>query len=376
MNSIYMNNAASAWPLAPGVTEAMQLALQRPPEHPGRSASACNSLTACREGLARMLAVDDPSRIVLTTGSTHSLNLAILGLGLPAGAHVITTVTEHNSALRPLFHLRDILSLRLTIIGLDERGALDAAAYRRALEEEPALVVLNHASNVTGRVNDAADWFEQAHAADAATLLDASQTLGCIPVQPKTLNADLVAFTGHKGLRGPAGTGGLYVGEGVELQQVFVGGTGVRSDLLHHPPEMPTRLEAGTPSAAAFAGLAEAVQWAAAGMDERRRIDRQRAGDLREALRRVERVSLIDDDDSVERCSVLSFHLAGWSVEEAGYVLENSFGVVCRTGLHCAPLIHEPLGCGGEGTIRLSPSAMTTPEEVAATISAVERLAA
>lgn len=372
MRAVYLNNAATAWPKAPGVAEAVAGAIDRPPIHPGRTPfGGPDPMATCRRALARLLGVPDPARIVLTSNATASLNLAILGLGLRRGDHVVTTVTEHNSVLRPLEHLRLSQGITVTYVGLTPDGALDAEAFLRALEQGAKVAAVNHGSNVTGRVNDVAELFGQARHVGAVTILDASQTMGHLPVRPLELGADVVAFTGHKGLLGPAGTGGLYVSPELELRQVVVGGTGVRSDLATHPEEMPTRLEAGTPAMPAFAGLAAALEWRESHGAEWELAARRSAEALRAGLRAIGGVSLVDDDDQAPRTGVVSLRASGWDVEELGYVLVESFGIHCRTGLHCAPLIHEAIGTAPDGTLRLSVSGFTSEEDVLYALSAL-----
>jgi selenocysteine lyase/cysteine desulfurase len=372
---IYLNNAASAWPKAPGVAEAMTEEVSSLPKHPGRTVTAADRYPdACRTRMARLLGVDRPGCIVLTQHATHALNLAILGLDLKAGDEAVTTVAEHNSMLRPLARLEDLQGIRLTIIGLTPEGTLDEGAFERALAREPRLVAFNHASNVTGQVLPVAECFARAHRAGAVTLLDASQSLGHIPVNAAALHADLIAFTGHKGLRGPAGTGGLYVREGLELEQVIVGGTGIRSDLRLHPTEMPTRLEAGTPNMPALAGLATALHWGEEQGTAFEAVAADRAAKLRAGLSRIPGVRLFGDGKP-PWTGIVSFRIDGWMVEETGYALAESFGIVCRTGLHCAPLIHAAVGSAPEGTVRFSPSGATTEQEIEEAIAAIRRMA-
>jgi len=373
---VYLNNAASSWPKAPGVTQAVCRALEDLPVHPGRAALRHDATAHCRAHLAALLAAAQPDRIVLTVNATQALNLAILGLDLAPGALVVTTVTEHNSVLRPLHHLAERRGIRLEVVGLDAQGRIDGPAWAAAVARRPALAVLNHASNVTGRIADAARLLGQAHDAGAVTLLDASQTLGIAPVHAGRLQADLVAFTGHKGLHGPPGTGGLYVAPHLDLTQWFVGGTGVRSDLALHPTDMPMRLEAGTPNVPALAGLAAALAWwAQKGASHHERV-LHLAARLRAGLRATPGVRLFGDGPENESTGVVSFLIAGWSAEDAGYVLGESFGIVCRTGLHCAPLIHAPLGCAPAGTVRFSVSGFNTEDDIEAALRAVGRLAA
>lgn len=375
-DAIYLNNAAGSWPPAPGVVEAVTTALEEQPEHPGRSISpSADVATGCRSKLAYLLGGVDPTRIALTSSATQALNIALLGVGLAGGDHVITTVTEHNSVLRPLHHLEKERNIRLSIIGMDSLGAVDRDSFGTALMDKPALVVMNHASNVTGRINDVASYFIRAREAGALTLLDASQTFGAANVSPKELNADIVAFTGHKGLHGPLGTGGLFISEDLELDQIFVGGTGIRSDLLMHPGEMPLRLEAGTPNTPAIAGLSAALGWVLECGEEFRSRAQKHAEALREGLGKIRGINIFDDREGAERTGVVSFRLDGWSVEETGVILLQSFNIVSRTGLHCAPLIHRAIGSWPEGTVRFSVSGFNTVAEVEAAVSAIEKIA-
>jgi len=373
---IYLNHAAASWPKPPGVVEAVAAALRRPPEDPGRSpgdgADADVALRG-RRALAALLGVPDPARIALTAGATHALNLAILGLA-PRLTRVVTTVTEHNSVLRPLWRLRRSAGIDLEVVGLGADGGLDREAWTRALARPADLAVLNHASNVTGRVNPVAECFAAARAAGARTLLDAAQTMGRVPVRPLELQADLVAFPGHKGLWGPPGTGGLWVAPGIELEQVLVGGTGVRGLSEAHPPDMPLRLEAGTPDTPAVAGLVAGLEWlvaAGAGLARQAEAALRR---LRDGLRAIPAARVVDPAEA-PRVGVLSLRLAGWEVDEAAFVLRESFGIVTRAGLHCAPLLHPALGTAPEGTLRLSVSGLTTEADVDAALAALRRMA-
>ena len=228
---------------------------------------------------------------------------------------------------------------------------------------------------MTGKANPVEPLFRLAKAAGALTLLDASQSLGWIPVHPCQLHADLVAFTGHKGLRGSPGTGGLWVAPEIELEQIIVGGTGTRSDLEGHPAEMPARLEAGTPNLPALAGLAAALRWreqdGGASTANQQRLTARLHGGLAE----IPRVRLCGGACPAASSGILSFQIRDWDVEEAGYVLRESFGIICRTGLHCAPLIHAALGTAPQGTIRFSLSGCNSEEDVARALGAVRELA-
>jgi selenocysteine lyase/cysteine desulfurase len=370
---IYMNNAASAFPLAPGVIEAMVACMKNPPRNEGRnSVAALNGIGECRLNIAQLMRVS-PEDLVFTSGATQALNMAILGFGLKEGDRVVTSVTEHNSVLRPLAHLEDLIGIKVRYIRFDSCMGLDEAEAERLFAEKPRLVILNHASNVTGRIYPVARLFQRARAAGAATLLDAGQSIGRMPVCPVALNADLVAYSGHKGLRGPLGTGVLYVSKHIEIAPVFEGGTGVRSTERRQPMDMPMRLEAGTPNLPAWAGLNAAVLHnlqAADGLRERQRSCTER---LISGLKSIDRVRVIDPDCN-DRLPIVSFVIEGMDVEEAGFALSGSFGIQCRAGLHCAPLIHQYLGSLPDGTLRFSPSFEVSDEEIDYAVDAVRRL--
>ena len=342
--------------------------MREPPRVTGRDALASSdSLKQCRDKLAQLLGVG-VSQVVLTSGATYGLNAALLGLGLKRGDLVITTVMEHNSVLRPLACLEDRCGIRVEYIPLDADSKLDRSIYDRLLAEMPHLVVMTHASNVTGRINPVREWFEAAKSADALTLLDASQTAGRIPVTPDELFADMVVFPGYKGLRGPSGTGALYVAPPIMLEPIFTGGTGVKSDLRLQPPEMPMRLEPGTPNTPAFAGLNAALHYYtehAANIVEEETTMAER---LLSGLLNIPNVRVFDENP-LDRLPVISFSINSLDAETVGFALSESFGIKCRVGLHCAPLMHRALGIAG--TVRLSPSYANDPDDIDYALEAV-----
>lgn len=366
---VYLNNAATSWPKAPQVGGTVASYVSGLPYHAGRSGFSGPDIPGeCRNLLAGLLQVKDSSRIVLGPNATHALNIALHGIRWRPGATVVTTVAEHNSVLRPLHYLSKNKGISVQVVPVDKMGRVNLADWEEALTRFlPQLVVFTHASNVTGAVNDAAALTRIAKQVGAITLLDASQSLGIVPVLPDLWGVDLVAFTGHKYLLGPAGTGGLYIAPEIDLDCVWVGGTGIQSDLADMPATMPIRFEAGTPNDPAFAGLATALTWSLDNI-----LD---SGSL---LNKTEWLAaglaeLGADVIVVEppRTPVISFTLKNWSVEDVGELLHKSFGVVCRTGLHCAPLIHTCLGTAPTGTIRLSLSRFTREWEIEYCLKAV-----
>jgi cysteine desulfurase / selenocysteine lyase len=374
--TIYLNEATTSWPKAPGVIESVCASMAHLPSGVGRSASSGpDVLDACRQRLAALLGVGEPARIVLTMNATHALNPAIIGLRLCKGDGVVTTCAEHNSVLRPLYHLRQQKQVHLDVIGMDSAGKIDEAEFFSALEKQPSLVALTHASNVTGRVFDVHRFCTAAKAVGATTLVDASQSLGHIPVRPVEMNADIVAFPGHKALRGPAGTGGLYVAPGVELAPSIVGGTGILSESLLQPSNMPVRLESGTPNVPAFAGLLAALQWLEVNGQAARMQSEKLMSCLRSGLHAIPRVKMVGQTGDVSQLAVVSFCMTGLNVEDIGARLLHEYGIVCRTGLHCAPLIHKFLGTEPDGTVRFSLSGFTSESDVATALDAVEQIA-
>jgi cysteine desulfurase/selenocysteine lyase len=317
-----------------------------------------------------LLGQRDPSRLILTGGATESLNIALHGLPLD-GRTVLASAAEHNAVLRPLYLLEKMGKIDRCLVPCDGQGRVQREKWRRQVQEKrPALAVLTHASNVTGAVHPVEELFAEVHECGGLTLLDASQTIGLLPIDTNRLGADLLAFTGHKYLLGPPGSGGLYVRSEIELTPIFVGGTGVRSDLKEMPPEMPMRLEPGTPAVALFAGLARSLDWLEQNPSPFDTIN--------QLLVRLEQ-GLVEVGARVfsvagERTPVLSFTLPGWEVSDAGKALEASFGIICRTGLHCAPLIHEWLGSSPAGTIRFSLSRFTADPEVESALDALYRM--
>lgn len=368
---VYLNNAATSFPKPPPLGKEVCSWLDALPFHAGRSgAPAKDPLQACRQKLAGILGTTDPERIALSRCATESLNIALHGLGLKNQA-VIASRAEHNSVLRPLFRLRRLGMIDLHLVPCDGQGRAQREEWLRLTKElRPALAVLTHASNVTGAVNPISELFSAVHEFGGKTLLDASQTAGLLRLDVGELQADLLAFTGHKYLLGPTGTGGLYVRPGIDLDPLLTGGTGVRSELQEMPPEMPMRLEAGTPATPLFAGLAACLDWQEQHPLSRPSMDRSLIR-LEEGMRQAGAQVIAVTGP---RTPIISFTLPGWETADVGLALEKGFGIICRTGLHCAPLVHESLGTLPAGTVRFSLSRFTTDNEVDAATDAVRRM--
>jgi len=367
MSLIYMNNAATSWPKPPCVAQAVEKALIELPGAMHRGGvEDFDVFAAVRKKLAPKLGVADPDRIALGCNATWALNAALFGFPLQKGDAVIATCAEHNSVIRPLHVLETQKGIRVVYVDTDRSGRVPLENWHQALHEHrPRLAVFTHASNVTGAVNDAAALAQAAKRSGAAVLMDASQTLGWMQVDAERWGVDMVAFTGHKYLLGPQGTGGLWVREGIQLSPHLVGGTGIHSDKDTMPEDMPLRLEAGTGNEPSCHGLLAALIWA-----EENPMDRAACNARLERLKR----GLAEAGAAVicpeGPCTpVVSFNVPGYSPEDVGFMLTDSYGIVCRTGLHCAPKVFE--GLGVPATVRLSLSRFATEDEVDEAVRAV-----
>ncbi|KQC14564.1 MAG: hypothetical protein APR63_05525 [Desulfuromonas sp. SDB] len=368
---IYLNNAATSFPKPNILGKEIAEHISEIPRHPGRigSADMVNKLQLCRKAIARLININNPNQIVLCKNATEGLNIVIHGLKLQKSDTVITSSLEHNSVLRPLFLIRKTKKFKLVILPCNTEGRIIKEDWQRVLDQyKPKVVIMNHASNVTGAVNDISFLFKQAKQKHCITVLDTSQTLGLIDVDVNNLFADIIVFTGHKYLLGPTGTGGVYINKNIDIQPVFVGGTGIKSDLLEMPPEMPVKLEPGTPNIALFAGLIKTINW-----------QKENPVNLEKFLSLTNRLSEKLSENGMntikvkgERTGIVSFFSKKWSVDEIGYILNKNYNIICRTGLHCAPLIHKYLKTYPKGTVRFSLSRFTTEEEINLVVEAMK----
>ena len=371
---IYMNNAATSWPKPPCVAQAVEEAIRLLPGSANRGGlKKKDDMWTCRSYLAEMMQISNPSRISLGANATYALNEAIQGFPFQKGDVVLTTLAEHNAVLRPLYRLERQGIIHTVFVPVEPDGRLNPSTWWEYLEEyHPRMAVFTHASNVTGAVNDAQTLTRLAKEKNAAVLLDASQSLGVVPVLPELWSVDYLAFTGHKYLLGPQGTGGLYVAQQETLEPVYVGGTGIYSDEPEMPREMPLRLEAGTPNEHSYAGLAAALQWAKEhpvnGVSLQMKTE--------ETARRMEEAGARVVEVRGERTPVIAFDLPGWEAMDVGDVLLDSYDILCRTGLHCAPKILSSIGAPATGTVRISLSRFTTEEEIDTLITAIGELLA
>lgn len=365
-----MNNAATSWPKPPEVAEAVAKAIRDLPGEANRGGvTDFDVFQEVRTELAELMGISCPSQIALGPNATWGLNQAIFGYPLKPGDTVLSTRAEHNAVLRPLWRLEQE-GIRVIKLPVDKVGRVALPDWEKALlMYRPKLCILTHASNVTGAVNDVLNLTRAAKRAGACVLLDISQTLGCVPVRLSDWDVDMAAFTGHKYLLGPQGTGGIYVKRELNLNSHLLGGTGIRSDLREMPSEMPLHLEAGTGNEPSCYGLLAALRW-----NRQHPLDRK---SLQESVRRLSE-GLCGLDCRVivpgePSTPVVSFTIPGVSSQDAADILTGSYDIILRTGLHCAPEIMEDIGMKG-GTVRLSLSRFTTEQEIDRVLNAVRDL--
>ena len=370
---VYLDNAATSFPKPPQVVRAMAGVMEKIGANPGRSGhqlslAAGRVVENCRETLARYLQVDDPSRIVFTKNCTEALNMAIHGF-VRAGDHVVTSLLEHNSVLRPLCELARLNVISLSFVTPGPQGRIDPREVERLFTPATRLCVLSHASNVLGVVQDMAAIARVCHAHGVRLLTDAAQSAGTHDVRPSALGADLLAMPGHKGLLGPHGTGALWVAPGVSLAPLRQGGTGSVSESMFQPRMMPDCLESGTLNLPGIAGLRAGLREELAVRQEAHERIVSLCDLLREALLNLPGVRVYTPPGA----SLVSFNLAGVGSQEAAGMLDQA-GIAVRGGLHCAPGVHRFLGTLESGAVRVSPGLYNTKEDAQALLMAVERI--
>ncbi len=377
-NHIYFDNAATSWPKPEKVYEAAEKYLRHPSGNPGRSGQALSLegerfIYNAREKVASFFNISDPARIIFTLNATDALNIAIKGIIEP-GDHVIYTAMEHNSVLRPLGNMQRNYGVTTTMIPCSHKGEPDLDFLDDSFQDNTRLVICNHASNVCGKIMPLPEIIEITRKNNAFILVDAAQTAGLIPID--ATNVDLMAFSGHKGLLGPPGIGGLYVREGVSLKPFREGGTGSHSDRDQQPENMPERLEAGTLNTPGIAGLLEGINFIEdIGINNIRDHEINLTSHFLDGLKDITGINIFTPPDYYQNVAVISLLLESVDAGELGDILENTFGIICRTGLHCAPLAHQALGTYPEGTVRFSPGYFNTLEEVDYVINALSEIA-
>jgi cysteine desulfurase / selenocysteine lyase len=381
---VYLDNAATSFPKPTAVYDAVDAYQRTIGVAVGRGAygsalEAQRIVDRCRQRAATLFGIESPSRIVFTYSGTDGLNMALLGLCRP-GDHIVTSVLEHNSVLRPLRWLQERRGIEVTLVSPRPDGRIEPTDVRVCLRSETRLVAILHASNVTGAIQPIVEIGELARRNGSFMLVDAAQAAGHAPLDVSQLPVDVIACPGHKGLLGPLGTGLVFLRPGLEEQMdcYRLGGTGTHSEDDHQPRQMPDRYESGNHNAPGLAGLEAGLAFLQSETIEKiRDTEAELMGRLVEGLRLLARVTVYGHaSPRTPHVGVVSFNVAGFAPHEVASILDESFGIQARAGLHCAPGVHRWLGTlDGGGTVRFSVGPFTTASEIDHALASVREMA-
>lgn len=374
---IYLDNAATTLNKPDQVIEAVVNAMKTQGNASrgahGATLSASRVVYDARVKIAKFFNFDKPSNVIFTCNSTEALNIAINGT-INDGDKVISTDTEHNSVLRPLYHLKKSKNIDLQFVNANSDGILDLVQFEKICDEKTKVVVVNHISNLTGNVNDIKAISKITHKVGAILIVDGSQSAGTMPVDVKDLDIDIYCFTGHKGLFGPQGTGGLLVKEGIEVAAFKRGGSGVKTYEEDQPYEYPTRLEAGTLNSHGIAGLSAAIDFLnEVGVENIQKKERELTEYFYNEVIKIEGIKIYGDFSS--HAAIVSLNVKDYDSGEVSDALSNDYGIATRPGAHCAPRLHIALGTKYQGAVRFSFSYFTTKEELDTAIKALKEIA-
>lgn len=373
---IYLNNAATTYPKPQCVLEAHAAALMSPPSSQFRGAGSFQKETVfdgCRKRLGELLNIKDTNRIFFTSGATEAFNTLLSGLNLQ-GKKIVTTVTEHNSVLRPLYNLPASKGNKnVILVPCDCNGSLAPEAVEKAIIPETGAIIINHCSNVTGAIQDLKAIGEIAKKHQILFLVDASQSAGCVPIKTDQWGIDSLVFAGHKSLYGVQGTGGFYIREGIPLRPLMFGGTGRDSSKLTYRQEE-YEYEVGTRNEAGIAALGAGVSYI---LEKGQQViaDKEEAlwNFLYDSIAFLPHVTVYGKK-GVKHGPVLSFNIEGLKPSDTAYILSSGYEIVVRSGLHCAPLIHEYLGTKPYGTVRIGFSDLTTEQDIVQLVKVIQML--
>lgn len=372
---IYLNNAATSFPKPPQVLDAVAQLLAQAPLYSSRNSSLSSKQdlkSNCRKELARLFNAPSPKQIAFTSGATESLNLALKGLDLK-GQHVLTTSIEHNSVLRVLKTMERNKLIRLTILKCAVDGSIAPSVIKENLQPDTAALVLSHCSNVTGAVNPLKEIGRLLKSKKVRFIVDASQSAGLYPIDVQEMSIDVLAFTGHKALLGVQGIGGIYIKEGLVISPLKVGGTGSKSNLLYQPTDLPSYYEAGTANFVGIAALYEGLRFLQeVGVDVISKKIQSQINTIKKAFSLSPKIKLYTPTN--QDATILSFTIEGVETSDIGYLLEQNFNIIVRTGLHCSPLIYPCIQAPLEGTVRVSPSFFSTNFEIDFFINAIKEI--
>ncbi len=380
-NLIYLDNSATSFPKPEVVYKFMDEFYRTKGVSPGRSGFDAAIETeevvrGTRKILTELFNGDELNRLTFSYNASDSLNMIIMGLA-EKGDHIITTMLEHNSVLRPLHHLELNGMAEVTHVPFDKYGYVDPDDIKKAIKKNTKMVVINHSSNVIGTVQPAAEIGRICKEAGVFFVLDASQSAGAIPIDMKAMGVDALAFTGHKCLMGPTGIGGSYIMGDLPIKGTRFGGTGVRSAQKTHLTEFPYRMECGTLNTVGVAGLYAGTKWVMEqGIEKIHAQEMELWKKLKEGVKDIENITLYCAEDPANRNAVLSMNIDKFDSGDVGTMLDVDYNIACRTGLQCAPLVHEGIGTIDiHGTVRLSMGPFNTEAHIDAAIEALEDVA-
>jgi len=382
MNPVYFDNAATTWPKPKETLHSMMQSQKSGGGSPGRSAhrssiEAARIIYDTREAVAQLFGVSDPCRVVFTKNATEALNIAIMGL-LKKGDHCITSSMEHNSILRPLRFLEATRNIKISLVSAHTDGTIDPSLIEKSLRPKTRLLILGHASNVTGTIAPIQEVGAMARKHGVHFLVDAAQTAGSVPIDVESMKIDLLAFTGHKSLFGPQGTGGLYIREGMDtcIVPLMAGGTGSHSEFEEQPDFMPDKYESGTPNTIGLAGLSAGIAFIQKkGIETIRKKERSLLKYFLSGLRKLPDIKLYGPAGIADRIAVASFNIEGMTSSEVAFALDEKYDILCRPGLHCAPAAHRTIGTFPRGTVRFGFGYYNTFPQVESALKALEEIA-
>lgn len=375
---IYLDNAATSFPKPEQVYEAVMHHMKFSGANPGRSGhrlalEAGRGIFKTRELIANLFNIDNPMQIIFTLNATDSINLAIKGV-LKKGDHVVTSSMEHNAVLRPIIALEN-KGIENTIVKCKSDGSLSPNDIKNAIKSNTKMVVLTHASNVTGTIMPIEEVGNITREAGVLFLVDASQTAGIYDIDVKKMNIDLLALPGHKGLMGPQGTGILYIREGIDVMHLKEGGTGSKSEELIQPEMLPDRYESGTANAPGIVGLGAGIEFILKeGIEKIRNHEKELTKYFLEELKKIEMVKIYGPQDADKQSAVISINIGDEDSSEIAFILDKAFNIAIRSGLHCAPMAHRTVGSFEQGTVRFSIGYFNTKEDIDKSIEAIKEI--
>ncbi|WP_346877015.1 aminotransferase class V-fold PLP-dependent enzyme [Clostridium sp. UBA5712] len=374
---IYLDNAATSFPKPPVVYEEMLNCMKNYCANPGRgshdmSVKSALKIMETRVGICELFNIPSPLNLIFTSNATEALNISIKG-ALKRGDHVISTVIEHNSVLRPLHSLNEG-GVEITLVGVDKAGYVNFKDIKKEIKGSTKMIIINHASNVLGTIQDIESIGRLSKENGIIFMVDVSQSAGVIPIDVENNHIDLLAFPGHKGLLGPQGTGGLFIRDGIKLRNFKEGGTGSNSHFMVQPDFIPDQFESGTLNTPGIAGLCEGIKFIKRiGIDNIRKCEEELTGYLLEEIKKLSYVKIYGSDSKKQRSAVISLNIDGIDASIVGEQL-NENEIALRTGYHCAPLIHGVIGTEYAGTVRVSPGYFNTFEDIEKLVEAIKMI--